>query len=87
MGLFKKKEENKFKQLIKEKEKQDKKATKEWETRVNNKYTAENLKAAKKIMTAEAKTIDAQEYERITRELKERLNKQNVSEGKTNEES
>lgn len=87
MGLFKKKEENKFKQLIKEKEKQDKKAEKEWETRVNNKYTAENLKAAKKIMTAEAKTIDAQEYERITRELKERLNKQSISEGKTNEES
>ena len=85
MGIFKRKEENKFKQLLKEKEKQDKKAAKEWESRINNKYTAENLKAAKKMMIEEAKKIDSQEYEKITKELKERLNKQKEQEGNKNE--
>ena len=42
-SLFGKKEPNTFKELIKEKNKQDKKIEKQWEDRMNTKYTAENL--------------------------------------------
>ena len=68
--LFGKKEPNTFKELIKEKNKQDKKIEKQWKDRMNTKYTAENLKAAKKMMVS-----NAMEYEKIAKELKEKLNK------------
>lgn len=73
--LFGKKESNTFKELIKEKNKQDKKIEKQWKDRMNTKYTAENLKAAKKMMVANAMEIDKLEYEKIAKELKEKLNK------------
>ena len=73
--LFGKKEPNTFKELIKEKNKQDKKIEKQWKDRMNTKYTAENLKAAKKMMVANAMEIDTLEYEKIAKELKEKLNK------------
>ena len=73
--LFGKKEPNTFKELIKEKNKQDKKIEKQWKDRMNTKYTAENLKAAKKKMVANAMEIDKLEYEKIAKELKEKLNK------------
>lgn len=76
MGIiFGKKEPNTFKELIKEKNKQDKKIEKQWKDRMNTKYTAENLKAAKKMMVANAMEIDKLEYEKIAKELKEKLNK------------
>ena len=75
MGLlFGKKEPITFKELIKEKNKQDKKIEKQWKDRMNTKYTAENLKAAKKMMVANAMEIDKLEYEKIAKELKEKLN-------------
>ncbi len=74
-SLFGKKEPNTFKELIKEKNKQDKKIEKQWEDRMNTKYTAENLKAAKKMMVSNAMEIDRLEYEKIAKELKEKLNK------------
>lgn len=74
-SLFGKKEPNTFKELIKEKNKQDKKIEKQWEDRMNTKYTAENLKAAKKMMVSNAMEIDKLEYEKIAKELKEKLNK------------
>lgn len=73
--LFGKKEPNTFKELIKEKNKQDKKIEKQWKDRMNTKYTAENLKASKKMMVANAMEIDKLEYEKIAKELKEKLNK------------
>ena len=73
--LFVKKEPNTFKERIKEKNKQDKKIEKQWKDRMNIKYTAENLKAAKKMMVANAMEIDKLEYEKIAKELKEKLNK------------
>ena len=73
--LFGTKEPNTFKELIKEKNKQDKKIEKQWKDRMNTKYTAENLKAAKKMMVANAMEIDKLEYEKIAKELKEKLNK------------
>ena len=73
--LFGKKEPNTFKELIKEKNKQDKKSEKQWKDRMNTKYTAENLKAAKKMMVSNAMEIDKLEYEKIAKELKEKLNK------------
>ena len=73
--LFGKKEPNTFKELIKEKNKQDKKIEKQWKDRMNTKYTAENLKATKKMMVANAMEIDKLEYEKIAKELKEKLNK------------
>ncbi len=73
--LFGKKEPNTFKELIKEKNKQDKKIEKQWKDRMNTKYTAKNLKAAKKMMVANAMEIDKLEYEKIAKELKEKLNK------------
>ena len=73
--LFGKKEPNTFKELIKEKNKQDKKIEKQWKDRMNTKYTAENLNAAKKMMVANAMEIDKLEYEKIAKELKEKLNK------------
>ena len=73
--LFGKKEPNTFKELIKEKNKQDKKIEKQWKDRMNTKYTAENLKAAKKMRVANAMEIDKLEYEKIAKELKEKLNK------------
>lgn len=73
--LFGKKEPNTFKELIKEKNKQDKKIEKQWKDRMNTKYTAENLKAAKKMMVSNAMEIDRLEYEKIAKELKEKLNK------------
>lgn len=76
MGLlFGKKEPITFKELIKEKNKQDKKIEKQWKDRMNTKYTVENLKAAKKMMVANAMEIDKLEYEKIAKELKEKLNK------------
>ena len=76
MGLlFGKKEPNTFKELIKEKNKQDKKIEKQWKDRMNTKYTAENLKAAKKMMVANAMEIDRLEYEKIAKKMKEKLNK------------
>ena len=74
-SLFGKKEPNTFKELIKEKNKQDKKIEKQWEDRMNTKYTAENLRAAKKMMVSNAMEIDKLEYEKIAKELKEKLNK------------
>lgn len=74
-SLFGKKEPNTFKELIKEKNKQDKKIEKQWEDRMNTKYTAENLKAAKKMMVSNAMEKDKLEYEKIAKELKEKLNK------------
>lgn len=74
-SLFGKKEPNTFKELIKEKNKQDKKIEKQWKDRMNTKYTAENLKAAKKMMVSNAMEIDKLEYEKIAKELKEKLNK------------
>ncbi len=74
-SLFGKKEPNTFKELIKEKNKQDKKIEKQWEDRMNTKYTAENLRAAKKMMVSNAMEIDRLEYEKIAKELKEKLNK------------
>ncbi len=74
-SLFGKKEPNTFKELIKEKNKKDKKIEKQWKDRMNTKYTAENLKAAKKMMVANAMEIDKLEYEKIAKELKEKLNK------------
>lgn len=74
-SLFGKKEPNTFKELIKEKNKQDKKIEKQWEDRMNTKYTAENLKAAKKMMVSNAMEIDRLEYEKMAKELKEKLNK------------
>lgn len=73
--LFGKKEPNTFKEFIKEKNKQDKKIEKQWKDRMNTKYTAENLKAAKKMMVSNAMEIDKLEYEKIAKELKEKLNK------------
>ena len=73
--LFGKKEPNTFKELIKEKNKQDKKIEKQWKDIMNTKYTAENLKAAKKMMVSNAMEIDKLEYEKIAKELKEKLNK------------
>lgn len=74
-SLFGKKEPNTFKELIKEKNKQDKKIEKQWKDRMNTKYTAENLRAAKKMMVSNAMEIDKLEYEKIAKELKEKLNK------------
>ena len=74
-SLFGKKEPNTFKELIKEKNKQDKKIEKQWEDRMNTKYTVENLRAAKKMMVSNAMEIDRLEYEKIAKELKEKLNK------------
>lgn len=74
-SLFGKKEPNTFKELIKEKNKQDRKIEKQWEDRMNTKYTAENLRAAKKMMVSNAMEIDRLEYEKIAKELKEKLNK------------
>lgn len=73
--LFGKKDTNTFKQLIKEKNKQDKKIEKEWEKRMNVKYTADNLKAAKNMMISNAMEIDKLEYEKIAKELKDKLGK------------
>ncbi|MCM1578336.1 MAG: hypothetical protein NC078_06015 [Ruminococcus sp.] len=61
--------------LLKEKQKKEKQLNKEWNKRLKNKYTAKNLKAAKNILLEQAQTIDSLEYEKITAELKERLNK------------
>lgn len=74
-SLFGKKEPNTFKELIKEKNKQDKKIEKQWKDRMNTKYTVENLRAAKKMMVSNAMEIDRLEYEKIAKELKEKLNK------------
>lgn len=74
-SLFGKKEPNTFKELIKEKNKQDKKIEKQWKDRMNTKYTAENLRAVKKMMVSNAMEIDRLEYEKIAKELKEKLNK------------
>lgn len=74
-SLFGKKEPNTFKELIKEKNKQDRKIEKQWEDRMNTKYTAENLRAVKKMMVSNAMEIDRLEYEKIAKELKEKLNK------------
>lgn len=74
-SLFGKKEPNTFKELIKEKNKQDKKIEKQWEDRMNTKYTAENLRVAKKMMVSNAMEIDRLEYEKMAKELKEKLNK------------
>ena len=74
-SLFGKKEPNTFKALIKEKNKQDRKIEKQWEDRMNTKYTAENLRAVKKMMVSNAMEIDRLEYEKIAKELKEKLNK------------
>ncbi len=77
MGLFDfgNKDKTKIKSLIKEKNKKDKEIEKKWEQRANLKYNGENLKAAKKDMIPQAMTIDSLEYEKISQQLKERLNK------------
>lgn len=75
MSIFEKKDESaKLKQLLKEKDKKEKKMNKEWNERLKTKYTADNLKKAKNMMMEQAQTIDSLEYEKITAELKERLN-------------
>lgn len=84
MGLFnfnKSSKEKDLKKLIKEKIKKDKEADKAWEQRLSYKYDADNLKKAKNMMLDQAKTIDSMEYEKITRELKERLNGSKEKEG------
>lgn len=77
MGLFGKnaKPGNELRRLLKEKKRKEKKLEKELEKRMESKYSAQNLKMAKDIMLANAKTIDSLEYEKITAELKERLEK------------
>lgn len=80
MSIFKKNyTKDNIKKLIKEKDKQDKKINKEMEKKTNAKYALQNFKLAKKEMEKqmlrEAMTIDTTEYEKITRDLKENLNK------------
>lgn len=75
MNLFGKKTGNEIKKLIKEREKKDKEIEKKWGQRANLKYSQENLKTARKTMETEAMKIDSLEYEKITKELKERLEK------------
>ena len=64
-----------LKKLVKEREKLEKSLNKKWADRANLKYSKENLKVAKKTMKAEAMKIDSLEYEKLTQELKERLEK------------
>ncbi len=78
MGLFDfKRSHRDLKKLLKEKEKKEKKINKAWEKRNKDKYSADVLKAAKNQMLENAMTIDSLEYEKITMELRERLNNKN----------
>ena len=72
MGLFGKnaKPGNELRRLLKEKKRKEKKLEKELEKRMESKYSAQNLKMAKDIMLANAKTIDSLENERIRKERK-----------------
>ena len=65
----------KLRQLLKEQQRNEKKLNKKLRARMKSKYTAENLKLAKNMMLEQAMTIDPEEYEQITADLKERLNK------------
>ena len=65
----------KLRQLLKEQQRNEKKLNKKLSARMKSKYTAENLKLAKNMMLEQAMTIDPEEYEQITADLKERLNK------------
>lgn len=64
---------SKLRQLLHEKQKKEKKLNKEVNAGMINKYAADNLKRAKKMMLKNAMTIDTTEYEKIAAELKERL--------------
>lgn len=78
MGLFDFKSSHRdLKKLLKEKEKKEKKINKAWEKRNKDKYSADVLKAAKNQMLENAMTIDSLEYEKISMELRERLNNKN----------
>lgn len=80
MGLFDfdfKRSHRDLKKLLKEKEKKEKKINKAWEKRNKDKYSADVLKAAKNQMLENAMTIDSLEYEKISMELRERLNNKN----------
>ncbi|MGN0666810.1 MAG: hypothetical protein ACI4KF_09835 [Huintestinicola sp.] len=59
-------------QLLKEREKREKKLNKLLEQSYK-KYSAENLKAAKRSLLKDAMTIDSTEYLLISEELKKRL--------------
>lgn len=78
MGLFDlsfKSAHKDLKKMLKEKERKEKKINKAWEKRNKDKYSADVIKAAKNQMIENAMTIDSLEYEKISMELKERLNK------------
>ena len=69
----------KLRQLLREQQRNERKMNKKLSSRMKSKYTAENLKLAKNMMLEQAMTIDAEEYEQITAELRERLNNKNGS--------
>ena len=77
MSLFgsKNRSGTELKKLVKERQKKEKELNKKWAERASLKYSKENLKVAKKTMEAEAMKIDSLEYEKLTQELKERLEK------------
>lgn len=56
--------------LIKEKRKSEKRLEKEMRRRLNIKYTTKYLKENKKLLMQNAKTIDKDEYEEITSNIK-----------------
>lgn len=70
MGLFKTKEQKKIEQLIKERDKQEKKVNKELEKRMKVKYTSKFLKENKNRLKENAMTIDDVEYRKAVEELK-----------------
>ena len=64
-----------LKKLVKERQKKEKELNKKWSDKAKLKYSQENLKTARKTMESEAMTIDSLEYEKLTQELKARLEK------------
>ena len=61
--------------LIKESRKKEEEINKEFQNRINTKYTTQALKENKKMFTQNAMTIDKLEYEKMVMDLKNRLEK------------
>ncbi len=69
------KQQKELVKLLKERKKKEKKLNKEWQKRMESKYTHKALRAAKRSMLEDAYTIDSLEYRKIAQELKEHIEK------------
>jgi len=78
MNLLKKYDKHNKKDLVKllkESKKKEEEINKEFQNRINTKYTTQALKENKKMFTQNAMTIDKLEYEKMVMDLKNRLEK------------